>query len=196
MKKISILLMLLMLSILSSSCISIKIDKKKEKSEEYLEDVTKKLDVSEETFYYVSSESSPNFIENLQPSLISFVQGEESTSIDKIEVENKTGDSVSLNTCHVSETQITRKYIQTFMKSNKDYKGLIIKDIKSRTQFNDLEKKLYAIVLYSNKIDNQIKPYISFLKKLKNEENIPYIFISMDLENLENIPDIWENTIF
>lgn len=179
-----------------NSCVSIKFKKEKTGTEKYLETVNENLGIPEETLFYVSSESSEDFLDHLRPSLIAFVKGNQSTSIDDITGKDKNGNPVPVNSCDFTEAEVNKQYIEKFFDTDKSYQGIVLKNIKSKQQFSFPKDQIVAVVLYSKKLNPQIDPYVSYLKKLKKEEGIPYIFVTMDLEDLKDIPDIWQNTIF
>lgn len=179
-----------------NSCVSIKFNKEKTGLEKYLETVSENVGIPEKTLFYVSSESSKNFLDHLRPSIIAFVKGNQSTSIDRITGEDKNGNPVPVNSCDLTETDIDKSYIEKFLNTDKSYKGIVLKNIKSKKKFSFPKDQIVAVVLYSKKLNYQIDPYVSYLKKLKKEDGIPYIFVTMDLEDLKDIPDIWQNTIF
>lgn len=186
---------------LVTSCIKISFETKNNASEEllpsgaYLNKVSDTQKVKKSKFYYVSKASSPDFINNMEASLISFTKNKQSTSIDKILVKDENGNEVPLNTCD-NFTAIDNSDIENFLSNEKTYKGMVLKSIESQEIYDFPKNKTTTIILYTTKMDGLQDKYINLAKHLYKEENIDYIFISMDLENLKNIPDVWEETIF
>jgi len=187
--------------ILATSCIQVNSGIKSNASEgllpseDYLNKVSDKQNVKKSKFYYVSKASKPDFINNMEASLISFTKNKQSTSIDKILVKDENGNEIPLNTCD-NFTAIDNSDIENFLSNEKTYEGIVLKSIESQKLYDFPKNKTTTIILYTKKMDGLQDKYINLAKHLYKEENIDYIFISMDLENLKNIPDIWEETIF
>ncbi|PZW41740.1 hypothetical protein LX95_01423 [Mesonia algae] len=186
---------------LVTSCIKISFETKNNASEKllpseaYLNKVSDTQKAKKSKFYYVSKASSPDFINNMEASLISFTKNKQSTSIDKILVKDENGNEIPLNTCD-NFTAIDNSDIENFLSNEKTYEGIVLKSIESQKLYDFPKNKTTTIILYTKKMDGLQDKYINLAKHLYKEENIDYIFISMDLENLKNIPDIWEETIF
>ncbi|MGO3812521.1 hypothetical protein [Mesonia sp.] len=184
-----------------SSCISIqfknpsKTSEKMPSSEVYLDSLSKATEIDKKHFYYVSTESDSTFLKNIQASIVSFVKGNQSTSIDKIMVENENGATVPLNTCG-ADRFITKEEVEDFLKKEKTYEGLVLKSIKTRENYTFPEDEIVSFVLYSKKVGAFMQPELNRVKDLKEKYNINFIIVSMDLEELHNIPDIWDNAIF
>jgi hypothetical protein len=162
---------------------------------DYIEKESKALNVTEESFFYVSNQSTENFTVNMQPALIAFVKGNLSTSIDEVEGHDDQNGVVNLNSsCSVQ--QLTKEHIIKHLNNKKSYEGLVVKNIKNQKTFTFDENQIVAVVLYSLQLRPFMDQFLTPLKKLKEEENIPYIILTMDLEEIKDLPDLYQNSIF
>ncbi len=161
----------------------------------YIEKESKALNVPEESFFYVTNLSAENFTANMQPALIAFVNGNLSTSIDEVEGHDEQNGVVNLNTsCSVQ--QLTKEHIIKHLNNKKSYEGLLVKNIKNQKTFTFDENQIVAVVLYSSQLRPFMDQFLTPLKKLKEEENIPYIILTMDLEEIKDLPDLYQNSVF
>ena len=120
------------------SCFSVKIGEKSSTStsQDYVKKNAEYLQIPKASFHYVSKESSANFIDNMQPSLISFVKGNTSTSIDEIMVdENGNGNLKPLNSCSNFDF-ITAEDIKKYLNNNKSYEDLVLKSIEDKSTYS------------------------------------------------------------
>ena len=173
-----------------------QIEEQKRTSKNYVTEEANALNVPQEVFYYVSTESEVGFLENLHPSLIAFVKGNMSTSIDKIEGRNNEEGVVALGSSSCTVSMVTEELIEEYLENEKTYSGLVIKSITNQQPFEFSENQIVSVVLYSSKLKAFMDPYLNPVKKLKDDKNIPYIIVTMDIDNLSDIPDIFQNSVF
>lgn len=160
----------------------------------YLNEESEAIEVNADLFYYVSAESSEDFLQHMQSSLIAFVKGNQSTSIDEIELEDGENDKTNLtSSCAVQELAL--EHIEKHLNNQKTYNGLVIKNLFDQKPLNFSDEQVYAVVLYSSKLRGFMEPYLQPLRKLKEQDNIPFVIVTMDTDKLDGLPDAYKEPI-
>lgn len=167
-------------------------DSSSQKSD-YMESVVNKFHIDSSKIYYVTDKSAKEFITNMQSSILAFVKGNQSTSVDAIKVKSDTGEDVSLNSCNADKT-VSNTLIESFLTTEKNYKGLVLKNLKTGNLYSLPKDRTIAVLLFSKKMGSFVEPYIFRSKTLQEKENIDYIIITMDEEDLNEIKNIFKNS--
>ncbi|MGM0634584.1 MAG: hypothetical protein ACQESK_00860 [Bacteroidota bacterium] len=162
-----------------------------EKHLAYLNEEASETDVDKNQFYYVAKASDSTFLDNIQPSLIAFVKGEKSVSIDELEGKDVSGKSQLNNSCGIDA--LTKEMIDEHLNEEKTYEGLVIKRIEDQASFAFEEDKIIGVMMYSKKIRYAAAPYLEKLAELKEKHGIDFILLTVDTEEMQTLSDSYQN---
>lgn len=157
----------------------------------YLAEVSKLSEFSGNEIYYVSTKSDSDFLKKLQPSIITFVKGRKTTTIDNLQLPHNPNVKSLNSSCGVDD--ITKNVIEYNLKENPniDYNSMVLKNLKSKNIFVFPKDQIVSVMLYSKNMGVFSKQYVDTLKRIKKEYNIDYIIITMDGQELKSIDDIY-----
>ncbi len=157
----------------------------------YLNDEASELGLEKKQFYYVSKATDSTSLQNIQPSLIAFVKGNMSVSIDELEGKEVSGTTQLNSSCGIES--LTKAMIDENLSHEKSYKGLVIKRIEDQESFAFEEDKIIGVMLYSKKIRYFAAPYLKKLSDLKENHGIDFILLTIDAEEMKSLSDSYQN---
>ncbi|MBS1549050.1 MAG: hypothetical protein JSS94_04170 [Bacteroidetes bacterium] len=157
----------------------------------YLAEVSKLSKISGNEIYYVSTKSDSDFLKKLQPSIITFVKGRKTTTIDNLQLPHNPNVKNLNSSCGVDD--ITKNVIEYNLKEdpNIDYNSVVLKNLKSKNTFVFPKDQIVSVMLYSKNMGVFSKQYVDTLKRIKKEYNIDFIILTMDGQELKSIDDIY-----
>lgn len=157
----------------------------------YLNEESSETNVNADKFYYVTSKSDSVFFKDIKRSLITFVKGNKSVSIDELNGSDSNGTIQLNNSCGIKDLNL--EMIKNNLNDIKGYKGLDIKRIKDQKPFDINRNEITGIMLYSKKLRYLVEPYLKKLNGLKEKYGIDYILITLDTTLIDSLPDSYEN---
>lgn len=157
----------------------------------YVNEESSEINVDSSKFYYITNKSDSVFFKNMKRSLISFVKGDRSVSIDELNDSKPDGEIQLNNSCGIKALNL--EMIENNLNKIKNYKGIEIKSIKNKNEFNIKNNKITAVMLYSKKLRYLVGPYLKKLNELKEEYGIDYILITLDTTLIDSLPDSYKN---
>lgn len=157
----------------------------------YLNEESSETNINADKFYYVTSKSDSVFFKDIKRSLITFVKGNKSVSIDELNGSDSNGTIQLNNSCGIKDLNL--EMIKNNLNDIKGYKGLDIKRIKDQKPFDINRNEITGIMLYSKKLRYLVEPYLKKLNGLKEKYGIDYILITLDTTLIDSLPDSYEN---
>jgi len=157
----------------------------------YLNEESTETNVNADKFYYVTSKSDSVFFKDIKRSLITFVKGNKSVSIDELNGSDSNGTIQLNNSCGIKDLSL--EMINNNLNDIKGYKGIDIKRIKDQKPFNINRNEITGIMLYSKKLRYLVEPYLKKLNEFKEKYGVDYILITLDTTLINSLPDSYEN---
>jgi len=157
----------------------------------YLNEESSETNVNADKFYYVTSKSDSVFFKDIKRSLITFVKGNKSVSIDELNGSDSNGTIQLNNSCGIKDLSL--EMINNNLNDIKGYKGIDIKRVKDQKPFNINRNEITGIMLYSKKLRYLVEPYLKKLNELKEKYGVDYILITLDTTLINSLPDSYEN---
>lgn len=160
----------------------------------YLEKTAEMTEVPQSKFYYVSTESDANFEKKMQPSILTFIKGNQNATVDSLQIpENKNVKGLN-STCGV--TDITKKIIEYNLKKHDsiDYDALVLKNLENHKKFDFPKNKIISLFFYTNKMGIIAKQYFDTVKRLKKDYGIDYVIVTIDGQQLKDINDMYSDS--
>ncbi|MDO5577188.1 MAG: hypothetical protein Q4F84_08920, partial [Fibrobacter sp.] len=155
-----------------------------------MKEVSVSSEISGKNLYYVSKKSDPAFLKKIHPSIIAFVKGEKTTTIDNLELPEDKNVKGLNSSCGVDD--ITKSIIEYNLKNypNIDYNSVVLKNLETKEVFIFPKDQIISVMMYSKQMGTFANQYINTLKRIKKEFGIDYIIITMDGQDLNDIEDI------
>lgn len=157
----------------------------------YLDKTAELMDVPKSEFYYASTKSDSNFVKKMQPSILTFIKGNRSATVDSLQLPENRNIKGLNSSCGVKD--ITKKIIQYNLKKHKsvDYGSIVMKNMQSHKMYDFPKDKIVSLLLYTNKMGILAKQYFDTVKRLKKDYGIDYLILTMDGQELKDIDDIY-----
>lgn len=157
----------------------------------YLKETSELTKVQANKFYYVSTQSDSNFLKKIQPSILTFIKGDETATIDSLQLPQNKNVTGLNSSCGVND--VTKKIIEYNLKKSPkiDYHSMVLKSLKDYKIYNFPKDKIISLLLYSKKMGPFANQYIDAVKRLKKEYGIDFIIVMMDGQELKEIKDIY-----